>query len=355
MRPLYRMSLPASHTQLEPAGNLGLWYDKFYDQWEGSGATSLKNPASQKVKWIKQAVEWSVQRSEQRALADEMITRLLKLVQAAGGLFWVFETTSPFITGLGQGHPMENGFTWHPLLGAPYIPGTTLKGQLKAWPQWSGELSTELTEVLDRLTILDSLPLLPGKLQGEVMTPHYSQYYRAGLPPADYDSPVPIPFLAVSPGQLFLLAALGHKDDLQVLEKYWEISLEYMGVGAKTSSGFGRFQRNKAKERDLRGPLDQALREAEQQRQLAHLLPWEREMWADGYHDNVEKFMNVLAEKWLTRMDSADTEDSDRALIADKLRQWYQTNKPDQWQKPNKKNAEKINRIKKHLPGPTTR
>ena len=349
MRPLYQMSSAASPKTLEPAGNLGLWYDKFYDQWEGSGAPALKNLAPQKVRWIKQAVEWNAHRSpEQRALSDELIDRLITLVQATKGLFLVFETTSPLITGLGQGHPIENGFTWHPLLGAPYIPGTTLKGQLKAWPQWSGEAATELLNVLDRVTILDSLPIFPVKLQGEVMTPHYTQYYREGSPPGDYESPVPIPFLTVSPGQRFLLAALGHNEDLQVLQKYWETSLDSMGIGAKTSSGFGRLQRNKSQENAWRSTMEQTAREAEQQRQLAQLLPWEREMWADGYQEDAEKFMQRLGEKWLARMDSA--EEPDRAQIAIRLRQWYLNNKPDQWRKPNKKNAEKIRRIQQHLP-----
>ncbi len=351
MRPLYQMPFMASPARIEPAGNLGLWYEKFYDQWEGTAATALQNPAPQKVGWIKQAVTHNAQLShEHRALGEELVNRLLELVRSSGGDFWVFETTTPFVTGLGQGHPIENGFAWHALLGAPYIPGTTLKGQLKAWPQWSEEPATAFTEALERLTILDSLPLLPVQLQGEVMTPHYTSYYQDGFPPGDYDNPVPIPFLTVGPGQAFLMAALGTQDDLQSIQDYWETSLEYMGVGAKTSSGFGRFRRNKSKENALRAPLEQAARNVAQQKQLAHLLPWEREMWADGYQEDAEKFMQRLGEKWLDRMDSAVMKESDRVQIATRLRQWYLNNKPDQWRKPNKKNAEKISRIKKHLP-----
>lgn len=37
------------------------------------------------------------------------------------------------MTGLGRQHPLENGFTWHPTLGVPYIPGSSLKGLLRAW------------------------------------------------------------------------------------------------------------------------------------------------------------------------------------------------------------------------------
>ena len=351
MRPLYLMDQQVSPPKIESSGNLGLWYDKFYDQWERPTSSSIKNPSDHKIRWIQKAVDLNEGLShEHKKMADELISRVLELVHGVGGLFLVFETTSSFVTGLGLGHPIENGFIWHSLLGAPYIPGPTLKGQLKAWPQWSGETESEFSEVLDRITILDSLPLLPVTLRGEVMTPHHSQYYRDGSPPADYDSPIPIAFLTVAPGQEFLMAALGSKDDLKVLEKYWDISLEYMGIGAKTSSGFGRFQRNKAKEKVLRLALEQKAREIEQQRQLAGLVPWEREMWEDGYYDDADKFIQALGAKWLDRLENASTEEADRTLIAERLHLWYENNRRDQWQKPNKKNAEKIGRIKKYLP-----
>ena len=63
----------------------------------------------------------------------ESAVRMVRLVEAHGGRWRVFRTTSRFVTGLGRRHPVENGFAWHSTLGVPYLPGSSVKGMVRAW------------------------------------------------------------------------------------------------------------------------------------------------------------------------------------------------------------------------------
>ncbi|AUW94343.1 type III-B CRISPR module RAMP protein Cmr6 [Sulfobacillus thermotolerans] len=347
MRPLYQV--PSTHVaQYKPSGNLGLWHEKFYDEWK-QDSSGIKHDALSKVKWIHEIVQKKDESANTRQLAKEWHERLISLVNSAQGTFWIFESTAPFVTGLGQGHPIENGFAWHPLLGMPYIPGSSLKGMLKAWPTWSGDAAEELEQALQHVIIFDALPILPVRLQGEVMTPHYGPYYQGNKVPGDYHNPIPIPFLAVAPGQKFVIAAIGGAEQLKVIEGYLEQSLEIMGIGAKTSNGFGRFKRHKALETDWRQAQELKRMEAQKAQRLAALAPWEREMVEDGYDTDPEIFMNAITTKWLDRLDEPTLSAEERSQVAERLERWYLAYRADQWKKPNKKNAAKIARIKQHL------
>lgn len=94
-----------------------------------------------------------------------------------------------------------------------------------------------------------------GKLlEMDVMTPHYKEYYdkvsqgQPGKPPSDDQNPVPIPFLAVPGGTLFAFA-IGSRisdehsaADRQQTRTWLETALFEMGIGAKTSAGYGHFE-----------------------------------------------------------------------------------------------------------------
>jgi CRISPR-associated protein Cmr6 len=69
--------------------------------------------------------------------------------------------------------------------------------------------------------------------------------------PADWHKPSPIKFLAVAPGAEFLtgIAArqpypVGHdpEDDIALVKTWLCEGLEWLGAGAKTAKGYGRFQ-----------------------------------------------------------------------------------------------------------------
>ncbi|HXG33137.1 MAG TPA: type III-B CRISPR module RAMP protein Cmr6 [Bryobacteraceae bacterium] len=202
---------------------------------------------------------------------------------------------APFTTGLGNEHPLENGFSFLSPYGLPYLPGSGVKGVLRQaarelasgrWGQtkgWSAELSYELrlrqdgqaaSMRLSKLDVLfgretaegekrhfrgvlrfwDVVPEIAGDgLLVEVMTPHYSDYYQNAASPHDCGQPNPICFLTVPPGSRFvfhvtcdLLRLRTVAPELLEAERWkqltraaFEHAFCWLGFGAKTAVGYG--------------------------------------------------------------------------------------------------------------------
>lgn len=183
----------------------------------------------------------------QNALASNVTTNALLCLDALA--------TAPFTTGLGNEHPLENGFAFLWPYGLPYLPGSGVKGVVRRaaeelaaglWNEdrgWRGldrpayvlevrsgkekrriELSVldvlfgreppegDSDAVRGALSFWDVIPQIAGdSLMVEVMTPHQSHYYqqaresRSGgsTTPHDSGQPSPIFFLTVPPGSGF--------------------------------------------------------------------------------------------------------------------------------------------------------
>ncbi len=203
---------------------------------------------------------------------------------------------APFTTGLGNEHPLENGFAFLNPYGLPYLPASGIKGVLRqaarelasgVWGNaagWSKEsccsltvdkqpISLSLLDVLfgketregeqehvrGVLTFWDVIPQIKedanksAGLQVEVMTPHQTHYYQKGETPHDSGQPNPIYFLTVPPGSgfnfhvtcdLHRLAALApalldnHRWKT-LLEAAFAHAFTLLGFGAKTAVGYG--------------------------------------------------------------------------------------------------------------------
>jgi CRISPR-associated protein Cmr6 len=357
--------------------NTGLWYDKFCNMWTKKGKNWTLE--SGKTDWINQIGEKKIGLP---ALLEEFVDRLGRMVIALQGEVRCFTTDWRFVTGLGREHPVENGFVWHHVLGVPYLPGSSVKGVVRAWAeQWAGVDNADVLRIFGppatiseksagSVIFFDALPAGPVKVQADVMTPHYAPYYQSqGLsqPPGDWFDPVPIPFLTVAPGQSFVFAIAprrpGHPEDRQdcaLALKWLEEALAGIGAGAKTAVGYGRFKRRRELELEWRKrwPAQQPT-SVENKADLVGsdafpletLSPIRAEMEGDGYSSDPDRFMYALTTKWLSRMQDTNVAVADRREIAQLLAEWYQKNKPDQWQKPNRKNAAKIARIKEILEG----
>lgn len=261
------LPLPGDRNALRQAPNNGLVFSKFIDKWpnhaplqdfDGLGGTEKKQWVDKfadrrkfpngvgNIKELEAAVTAITDLATNLGCADDTKPR-------------PYQTTGPFITGMGLEHPVENGFLWHHTLGVPYLPGSSIKGMMRAWAEeWCEE-----TDAADRLfgsggddgahagclIVFDALPTGPVKLMAEVITPHTGDWRITETPekspPADWVSPVPIPFLAVAPGaefQFALAVRQGSKDgDLKKAYDFLEQALEWIGAGAKTAVGFGRF------------------------------------------------------------------------------------------------------------------
>lgn len=248
--PLYR-SVREHHAGARNIPNASLIYDRFVEwdsDWKASGERKqdvLKDiagiPADQK-------------------LLDAFLERQKQQVQALSGVPLEAETRGRFISGLGGAHPFETGFVWHRTLSVPYLPGSSVKGAVRAWAeQWSDEEDAARLfgnpGGMGALILLDALPTKPPRLETDVMTPHYREYYGEGKPPGDYLSPNPVPFLAVAAGSTFRFFLLPRKEeDEDLLERGAQLlkeALETIGAGGKTSAGYGAFA-VKAPKKDLR-------------------------------------------------------------------------------------------------------
>lgn len=262
-RPLYKGHKPAAGLQ----GHAGLWYEKYCDQWRGDGLLNwglgAKDKQTPKADWVDSVVtgEHAIGTAT-TLLLQEHHARMNDLCARSHGVQQVFQTAGRLVIGIGQDHPVENGFLWHPTLGVPYIPGSSIKGMLRNWVLgWEGRDDKtawfEGTEGkgVGELIFLDALPLAIPKLMADVITPHYTPYYRdpEHTPPADWHSPTPTPFLTVAAGVRFAVRVLKRRSnpkdtaELGPLLQALGDAFDTLGIGAKTAAGCGRLSPVKEK------------------------------------------------------------------------------------------------------------
>ncbi len=253
-------------------GHAGLWFDKFCNEWEQGDSWSMSGDGlrNSKLEWIRTLTRGTVGSKDQ---IEESALRMVRLVEGRGGTCAVLTAESRFVTGLGRSHPVENGFAWHPTLGAPYLPGSSIKGMIGAWAKEEGVTK----EVANRLfgtsgqvgtaCILDAIPIKPVQLEADVMTPHYAGW-TADDPPGDWRSPTPIPFLVTAAGTSFLFGVMPRggvaKADVEMVKKWLHEALEWAGTGAKTAVGYGRFALDCSKTDKLRKQTAEADRQREE-------------------------------------------------------------------------------------------
>lgn len=201
-----------------------------------------------------------------------LLTALFERQRAAAAtmpnlLFLEATATAPFTTGLGNEHPLENGFSFLWPYGLPYLPGSGVKGVLRRAAQeladgrwghsrgWSEQAAYEINVgtrekprwlalsmidvlfgreppprdgdyVRGALTFWDVIPQIAGdSLLVEIMTPHQSHYYQQkeerksgdSVSPHDSGQPNPIAFLTVPPGSTFAFHVVCDESHLQRL------------------------------------------------------------------------------------------------------------------------------------------
>lgn len=244
--PEKRLPLPERHPKTQTDGkNPGLYFNKFVDKWPPGFLDGL---GTNKSIWLK---KFAGKTQSTKPYAQ----RIAKLADKTETL----ETTGPFVTGMGLPHAVENGFLWHHTLGCPYLSGSSVKGMIRAWVQhWLGEndIAERLfgsdntnTPFVGSIIIHDAIPVDTVDLYCEIITPHAGDWRITKTPekspPADWVSPNPIPFLAIREGARFqfaLSARQNTKDgDLDLAFDYLKEALDWIGAGAKTGIGFGRF------------------------------------------------------------------------------------------------------------------
>ncbi len=182
------------------------------------------------------------------------------------------KTISPFITGLGSGHPTETGIILDRNIGVPYIPASSIKGVMRF--AYALNIANGRTEVPDselekyfgttdeqkkeqkdkqrgQLMFFDAYPTTKPKLKMDIMNPHYGPYYQGGgkVQPVETENPVPIKFLVVKEETEFDFYCLFRPletDDAEEVEndikKMFDTAFKVLGFGGKTAIGYGRFK-----------------------------------------------------------------------------------------------------------------
>jgi CRISPR-associated protein Cmr6 len=165
------------------------------------------------------------------------------------------------VVGLGSESVLETSICLHRTYGLPYIPGSAIKGLAANYAhqylstdwQKGGKFHTLVfgnTDDAGYITFFDAL-YVPGtgykgkSLYPDVITVHHPKYYQdiENEAPSDSDNPNPVPFLSATGTYLFALAALDFPKGTRWIDLTFQLlaeALEKVGIGAKTSSGYGR-------------------------------------------------------------------------------------------------------------------
>ncbi|MGB3683862.1 MAG: type III-B CRISPR module RAMP protein Cmr6 [Rubrobacteraceae bacterium] len=335
MRPLY--SEAAEQSINWNGGNTGLWYDKFFDRWQKDG--SIRD--GDKQAWI-ETVKGKCGNGD---LLQQAKQRMQRLLESAGGQPLFYELESDFVTGLGRQHPVENGFAWHHTLGTPYLPGSSVKGIVRACAeQWEdpkpdnadikrifgSESKQDEDSHVGSVIFLDAIPTGPVQLKADIMTPHYNPYYKGEAPPADWHSPNPIPFLVVEAGAGFGFGILPRSNedeaDCEVARGWLEEALEWTGAGAKTAVGYGRFaedvearQRAEKEREQERARRQEREEEEHRQREIEEQTQDKSGLYAEMFRASIEGnwredknafSQSGVIEGWLGRLESDPQHDA---------------------------------------------
>lgn len=201
-----------------------------------------------------------------------------QFINSVQGYTITAKSTSPFITGLGSGHPTETGMILDRNTGLPYIPASTIKGVCKLAYAIilakngkadnngnvpDSELESyfgtqdEKAEIKKRgqIVFLDAFPTEVPELKEDIINPHFQAYYSGNnKQPAETESPVPIKFLTVKQYTAFSFRwvylpldnrQLTEEEKAQVkadADAFFKTAFTTVGFGGKTSIGYGRFK-----------------------------------------------------------------------------------------------------------------
>lgn len=302
-----------------PAANFSLCFPRL-TQWIESNGTIKKtepNPKKGRQGTIEELCDIA---NKNMQTADDVLKRYQKQQQdylaslekqGIQTLTLYARLTSPFITGLGSGHPTETGMILDRNTGLPYLPASSIKGVLRL--AYAITIANDRPEVPDsellayfgntdtnhairgQIVFLDAYPYTVPHLKLDIMNPHFGKYYSSvaeshsihkeqasqskngqkNMLPLETESPVPLKFLTVEEGVVFVFRAFFlplqkkvQKDvngaekssvsgttepadgfvyntfsekDKTDLHKAFTKAFTRIGFGGKTAIGYGRF------------------------------------------------------------------------------------------------------------------
>lgn len=352
MLPFYKTH--GKHLENLPAGtstkaNLGLFFGRFFS-WSSYDLKD-KQHIEAKTRFLKQ---FTYKDFGNRSQLERLALRQMLLNQALKSEILFMRSDWHWVTGMGNSHPLENGFTWHHSLAMPYLPGSSVKGLLRSFcelnqlpkaqmRQWFGSESKNPEDCTadnqaGELLFFDAIPCDVVDILPDVMTPHTGDWQEKGsegkTAPADWHDPNPVGFLVAKKLRLmFSLALAPHstltQQELATAKAWLEQALGFLGAGAKTATGYGtmspdveaqqKFQRLLQSRQESLQQLQAVKQQAaarqqmsEQQRLIADLLAdLSNEQTKAAAMQQVEALANGGVASWSA---------ADRAELATKLR-----------------------------------
>lgn len=355
-----------------PGHRFSLYYEGWNDDWKkpkdgvGRMLDALKKLPEHSVKLL---AAFCVRQNTAAELMGEQVLAVPCI------------STAPFATGLGNEHPLENGFAFLTPYGLPYLAGSGVKGVIRKaaeelaggeWGETKGWDEDAIRALFgpgeeDRtrdthpqqgaLRFWDVLPVLhKNEMSVEIMTPHHGEYYQQGKHgPHNSESPNPISFLAVPAKSRFTFfvecnSALLHDAPLRqtwrsLLEAAFDHAGKWLGFGAKTSVGYGTMkedphtkteQERKEREREEQ----RILKEGEQKRvqALTRMNPVERSI-SEFLHSRTDKNQPELS-ALMAGLKAGEWDGDEKRAVADELKARMEADK--KWkEKSEKKNPEK--------------
>jgi CRISPR-associated protein Cmr6 len=251
------------------SANRGLWLDRYLASMDrggddDAGSSSAKGRHLEASQRIETPVGYTGFEQQRRSALDALPnTRVLQLA-----------TTSRTIVGIGGASPWENSITLHHTWGVPLVPGSALKGLAASYAHkrlenesWRRRLPDKkdskggdwhnllfgTTDERGLVCFHDALwssdvAVASCGLRLDTITVHHPEYYQGkDKPPADWDSPTPIPFLSFNGALMGAVTWCGGDASREAIDCWLETAMSILeealkeeGVGARTSSGYGR-------------------------------------------------------------------------------------------------------------------
>ncbi len=228
----------------------GLWLDKFLPEQLRRDESPPADKDTPQMAHFKSAAG-----IEEPSFYQRSFDRWQRVLQQLDARMEKGEVLGRMVVGLGANSVLENAISLHHTYGLPFIPGSALKGLASSYAHlrlenaaWNkgGEAHRILfgdTTSAGYVTFFDALYIPKSAKRGflwpDVITVHHRDYYqKEGVAPADWDSPTIIPFISAT-GK-YLIALAGPEAWVGKAFEILGLALLEFGVGAKTSSGYGR-------------------------------------------------------------------------------------------------------------------
>lgn len=169
------------------------------------------------------------------------------------------------LIGLSSGGALETGCAVHHTYGTPYLPGSSIKGVVRAWALqnlkepdalhyiFGCESDSQQADGLSGEIVFHDAWWIPDSggnrhkkqpFAEEVVTVHHPDYYQSNgkIPATDLDSPIPNAMIGVRGSFLFTLECNAAHDNtcwLSLTTFMLKQALSNNGIGAKTAAGYG--------------------------------------------------------------------------------------------------------------------